>query len=81
MTISPGLSGLPFQVSMRSPDMVALQPARAVSPARAAATSTLRSKAPYGGRPTAGVWPSHRPSEVRACPHWAVAWLRVSLVR
>jgi hypothetical protein len=40
MTISPGLSGLPFQVWTRSPDMVALQPARAVSPPRAAATST-----------------------------------------
>ena len=81
MTISPGLSGLRFQVWMRSPDMVALQPASAVSPARAAATSTVISKAPYGGRPMAGVWPSQRPRSVRSCPHWVVAWLSATLVR
>ena len=81
ITISPGTSGLPFQVSIFVPDMVALQPARAVRPPRAAATSTVWLKAPYGGRPRTGTWPSQRPSAVRAWAHWAVALARVILVR
>ena len=58
-----------------------LQPTNFFSPPRYAAACTAGSKAPYGGRPRKGTWPSNCPRARRACPHWAVAWPRVSVVR
>src|SRR5262249_44083705 len=43
--------------------------------------ATAGLNAPYGGRPRSGVLLNDRPSASRACAHWAVAWLRDSLVR